>query len=230
MSKIEIINSFKRYSNVDILKDNDFYRRLEFINKELLSDSNRYNDNTGFEGYGELVVLPDGFSPVTGKYRDNTYIEDCDNALYKIIYYPGLSKENEDDMDTTSVITKIPKYKVYLEREYILERSAFLTEDKYGKDNPNQLLTALENIKEGKYNHFTNREHGRENLKQVPPEEINQLMRQILYKYDLINENEYIKESDLRELFVYHIKNKVKKYRKENNVLSLTELLTNVNY
>ena len=93
-----------------------------------------------------------------------------------------------------------------------------------------KITSAGKNIKEGNYNHFTNKEHGRENLKQVPPEEINQLMRQILYKYDLINENEYIKESDLRELFVYHIKNKVKKYRKENNVLSLTELLTNVNY
>ena len=57
-------------------------------------------------------------------------------------------------------------------------------------------------------------------------------MRQILYKYDIINKNSYIKESEVRELFVIYIKEKVKKEkidRVKNNVLSLTDLLTNMN-
>lgn len=225
MSKIEIVNSYNRTNTADIEKDNEFYRRLSFINKDILDGEAYYNQS--YEGYGDLLILPDGYFPLFSEYFDTLYIADYSNVLYKLSYYPGLKRDSEE-MNETSVITRIPKNKVYLEREYILERSSFLTEDKYGDENKNQLLTALEKIKDGVYSSFTNREHGRENLKQIPPEEINQLMRQILCKYGIIDKNTIAKESDIRELFVRYIKNKVKDERKKNNVLTLTELLTNV--
>ena len=52
-----------------------------------------------------------------------------------------------------------------------------------------------------------------------------------LYKYDLINKNSYINDSDVRDLFVTFIKEKVRKEkmdRVKNNILSLTDLLTNM--
>ena len=235
MSKIELVNAYKRTTENEIRKDNYFFERFLSLNKRnLINRSLNFNEETNeylYEGYGELLILPDGYFPVTSDYVDNVYISDSSDVLYKLVYYPGLEKENEEEMDTTSVITKISKQKIYLEREYILERSSFLTEEKYGENNPNQLLCALENIESGNYTSFTNKEHAREDLRQVPPEEINQLTRQILYKYDLINKNSYINDSDVRELFVTFIKEKVRKEkmdRVKNNVLSLTDLLTNM--
>ena len=202
------------------------------LNKNNISEGNLVYDgeiyNSEYEGFGDLIVLPDGYYPLTSDYIDNVYIADSNNVLYKLYYYPGL-ENNSEEYEETSVIAKMSKQKIYLEKEYILERAAFLTEDKYGHDNKNQLIHALENIQIGNYSSFTNKEHGRDNLKQIPPEEISQLIRQILYKYDIINKNTYIiSESDVRELFVTYIKEKVKSYRKKNGVLSLTDLLTNI--
>lgn len=236
MSKIVLVNAYKRTNEKEINNDNYFFERLLSLNKRnLLNRTLSFNEDTNdfiYNGYGELIILPDGYFPVTSDYIDNVYIANSSDVLYKLVYYPGLEKENEEEMDTTSVITKMPKQKIYLEREYILERSSFLTEEKYGEERPEQLLLALESIESGNYASFTNKEHAREDLRQVPPEEINQLMRQILYKYDIINKNSYIKESEVKELFVIYIKEKVKKEkmdRVKNNVLSLTDLLTNMN-
>ena len=229
MSKIEIKNTYERNNTNEKRRDNEFYKKLIELNEKNISDGNLiYDNNSGYEGYGDLLVLPDGYYPITSDYIDNVYIADSNNVLYKIQYYPGLEKD-KDDFDDTSVITKMSKQKIYLEKEYILERAAFLTEDKYGDDNKNQLIHAIENIQDGNYASFTNREHGRDRLKQIPADEISQLIKQILYKYDIINKNTYIiSESDIRELFVTYIKEKVKKYRKTNNVLTLTDLLSNI--
>ncbi|MBO6195094.1 MAG: hypothetical protein J6O56_01965 [Bacilli bacterium] len=229
MSKIEIKNTYERNNTNEKRRDTEFYKKLIELNEKNISDGNiLYDNNSGYEGYGDLLVLPDGYYPITSDYIDNVYIADLNNVLYKIQYYPGLEKDY-DGFNDTSVITKMSKQKTYLEKEYILERAAFLTEDKYGDDNKNQLIHAIENIQDGNYASFTNREHGRDKLKQIPADEISQLIKQILYKYDIINKNTYIiSESDIRELFVTYIKEKVKKYRKTNNVLTLTDLLTNI--
>lgn len=226
MSKIEIINTYERVDTQEKIKDKDFYDRLYFINNNL-NYKERYNNYNGFEGYGDLLILPDGYFPISSDYLDYTFITDNNNSLYKIIYFPGLEKDQEN-LDETSFIDNIPKQKIYLEREYILERAAFLTEEKYGYDKPNQLISALEEVQNGIYNRFTNRDHGREDLKQIPPEEIPHLMRQILYKYDVISKYDRVTESDVRELFTKKIKFNVKKYREKNGFETLTNILSNM--
>lgn len=226
MSKFEIVNTYIRSDLADLINDKNFYERIGLINKDVLSSST-VNDN-GYEGYGELIILPEGYYPLTCDEIDTTYIGNNSNSFYKINYYPGLEKDSEDFEETT-VITKIPKQKIYLEKEYILERASMLTEDKYGNEKTNQLLSALEEVRNGVYKKFTNKEQGRDKLKSISPEEISQLMRKILHKYDWIEKNQYIYESDVRELFVKFIKEKVKKEKMERNkynVLSLTDLLT----
>ena len=241
MSKIEIINTYKRNNKEEILNDNYFYDRLSFINKNNINNEEIYQ-NIGYEGYGSLLILPDGYFPLFSDELNYTFIADSNNVLYKIIYYPGLDK-NQDNPNETTFIERMPKQKIYLEREYVLEKSSFLTEEKYGENNPYQLLSALQEVQNGFYNKFTNRDHGREDLKQVPPEEIPQLMRQILYKYDIINKNDYITDTEVRNFFVVYIKRKVfdklkkdqeKKIEEEKKdelekklLLSLTDLLTN---
>ena len=165
MSKIVLVNAYKRTNEKEINNDNYFFERLLSLNKRnLLNRTLSFNEDTNdfiYNGYGELIILPDGYFPVTSDYIDNIYIANSSDILYKLVYYPGLEKENEEEMDTTSVITKIPKQKIYLEREYILERSSFLTEEKYGEERPEQLLLALESIESGNYASFTNKEHAR---------------------------------------------------------------------
>lgn len=232
MSKIELKNTYERVNLIEKRKDNDFYEKIVMLNKNNISNVDLIYNNgiytSEYKGYGDLLILPDGYYPITSEYIENIYVADSSNVLYKIYYYPGLEKDEEEYNDT-SVLIKMSKQKIYLEKEYILERAAFLTEDKYGNDKKNQLIHALENIEGGNYSSFTNKEHGRDKLKTISPEEINQLMRQILYKYDIINKNTYIiSASEIRELFTKYIKEKVRIERKKNNILTLTDLLTNV--
>lgn len=226
MSKIEIVNTYNRFCE----EDNDFYRNLESLNIRSMNYVNLYynydySNIIGFEAYGDKIIIPDGLFPIGSRQTNYVYLANEENVLYKISYYPGMNKSEDEEFET-SVVSKLPYKNIVTEKEYIFEKACILTEQKHGSKNKNQLRHAIESALVGNYSFITNEDYSRTKVRTKVNEEVLNCIYQTLIKND--EYKDFIDKStqeEIIDMYVSYIKEKLKKENKNFSMVFLADFM-----
>lgn len=225
MSKIEIVNAYERFSE----KDNKFYRELESLNIRSMNYVDLYytydfSNIIGFEAYGDKIIIPDGLFPVGSRQTSYVYLADEENVLYKISYYPGMNK-NQEEFET-SVVSKLPFNKIVTEKEFILEKACILTEQKHGSKNINHLKHAIESALVGNYSFITNEDNSRTKVRTKVKDDIISCIYQTIIKNDdykdLVDKST---QEEIIDMYVDYVKEKLKIENKNFGMVFLADFM-----